>query len=90
MRRILLPTTALLVAAIALAGCSAGAGSDESSGGAPAPVQDSDSGEMSPESSADGDAKTGEITTDFAATDRQVITTGYVTITVEDPIKGAT
>ena len=91
MRRILLPTTALLVAAITLAGCSAGAGSDESGGAAPAPQQqDSQSGEVLPESSSDGDIKTGETTTDFAAVDRQVITTGYVTITVEDPTKGVT
>ena len=90
MRRILLPTTALLVAAITLAGCSAGAGSDESGGAAPAPQQqDSQSGEMMPESS-DGDIKTEDTTTDFATTDRQVITTGYVTITVEDPTKGVT
>ena len=88
MRRILLPTTALLAAVIALAGCSA-PGADDSSGGAPAPVQNSDSGEMSQESSADGDAKTGDLTTEFAATDRQVITTGYVTVTVKDPIAGA-
>jgi hypothetical protein len=91
MRRILLPTTALLAAAIALAGCSAGAGSDESGGVAPAAPQqqDSQSGEMLTEPS-DADIKTGDTTTDFAAVDRQVITTGYVTITVKDPTKGVT
>jgi hypothetical protein len=84
MRRILLPTTALLVAAIALSGCSA-AGSDEATGGsAPQPAQDSKSGEFSSESStADGDSTSVELT------DRQVITTGYVTITVEDALDGA-
>ena len=89
MRRILLPTTALLAAVIALAGCSAPS-SDESGGAAPAPQQQgSDSGELSQESSADGDVKTGDTTTEFAAADRQVITTGYVTVTVVDPIAGA-
>ncbi len=86
MRRILLPTTALLAAAIALAGCSAGAGSDESGGGAPAPMQGSDSGEMQ---SSDGDATKTEFATSPEFADRQVITTGYVTVTVEDPIDGA-
>ena len=83
MRRTLLTTTALLVAALTLAGCSAGGSSDESSGGAPAPMQDYDTGEMSQESS-DGDAATS-----IEYTDRQVITTGYVTVTVDDPIAGA-
>ena len=83
MRRILLPTTALLVAAFALTGCAAAApGYTESSDGAPAPMTDSDTSEMSSEGSG-GDAAAIE----FA--DRQVITTGYVTITVEDPITGA-
>jgi hypothetical protein len=85
MRRILLPTTALLAAVIALAGCSAGAGSDESAGGgAPAPAQDSQQteGEISSEAT-DGDLASPD------AVDRQVITTGYVTITVEDPLDGA-
>ena len=89
MRRTLLSTTALLVAALALTGCAAGAGSDESGGVAPAPMQDSESSEMMPESS-DGDLASGETTTDYAATDRQVITTGYVTITVDDPSKDVT
>lgn len=87
MRRILLPTTALLAAVIALAGCSAGAGSDESAGGAPAPAQDSQQteGEFSSEASepSDGDVASTEII------DRQVITTGYVTVTVKDPLDGA-
>jgi hypothetical protein len=84
MRRILLPTTALLVAAFALTGCAASAPSyTESSDGAPAPMQDTDTSEMSQESSAGGDAAVIEFT------DRQVITTGYVTVTVEDPISGA-
>jgi hypothetical protein len=85
MRRILLPTTALLVAAIALAGCSAGAGSSDSGGGAPAPAQDSDNGSISSESSG-GDVA---VSPEFESTDRQVITTGYVTVTVDDPIAGA-
>jgi hypothetical protein len=90
MRRILLPTTALLAAAIALAGCSAGGSSDESGGGAQSPQQQgSESGEMLTQPS-DGDIKTDDTTTDFAAVDRQVITTGYVTITVKDPRAGVT
>jgi hypothetical protein len=85
MRRILLPTTALLAAVIALAGCSAGAGSDESTiGGAPAPAQDSDAGDFSSESS-DGSA----VSPELEIVDRQVITTGYVTVTVDDPLDGA-
>ncbi|MDQ2699024.1 MAG: DUF4349 domain-containing protein [Actinomycetota bacterium] len=83
MRRIILPTTALLVAAFALTGCAAAGGSSDSSDRAPAPMLDSDTSESSAEYSSGGDAMA------IDAIDRQVITTGWVTITVDDPIEGA-
>lgn len=82
MRRILIPTTALLVAAFALTGCSAGGGSDEYQS-APMTDQGSDSGRVTEYSGGAADAISTELL------DRQVITTGWVTITVDDPSKDA-
>jgi hypothetical protein len=70
---------AIIVATLALAGCSANPTSTNESGGvvssdgAPSGLRDGGSGELAPaESKADSD--------------RQVITTGYVTITVDKPV----
>lgn len=76
MRRTITITTALLLSALALTGCSAASGPENESR---APQQ-YDSGVTAPESS-DGTAT--EIGGDVI--DRQVITTGWVTIVVDDP-----
>lgn len=79
MRRILIPSTALLIAALTLTGCSAGSADSvsDASGGAAAP-------ELVVEG-ADSVAVDGE-----SAVDRQVIVTGWVTVTVEEPRDAAT
>jgi len=80
MRRILIIPTVLIVTALALAGCSAGGGADYSStdqsGGAPAPV-------------AEGMQSGSSDSTAANSVDRQVITTGWVTITVDEPMDAA-
>lgn len=78
MRRILIIPTALVLSALALAGCSAGGASDEA-GMAPAPVTD---GQVI---SSEADSEVA----DTSAVDRQVIVTGWVTITVEEPLDAA-
>jgi hypothetical protein len=78
MRRILILPTALVLSALALAGCSAGGASDEA-GMAPAPVTDGQV--ISSEAGSDAG--------DTAGVDRQVIVTGWVTITVEEPVDAA-
>jgi hypothetical protein len=82
MRRTLIPAALLLAATISLAGCSAGA-SDESSIGAPeiATQPSTDTGFGTEEGGATQDADT---------RDRQVITTGYVTVTAREPAEAAT
>ena len=88
MRRIITIPTALVLATIALTGCSAAnsGSSDSDSGGVAAPqVQP---GTEFSEGTADGvkdEAGNGQV----AAGDRQVITTGWVTITVDDPTDAA-
>jgi hypothetical protein len=82
MRRTLIGSTVLLAAALALTGCSAGA-SDLAGGG--------DSGEYSmpqaPEAGVvDGAALDQDAGTSANAADRQVIISGNVTITADDPI----
>ena len=79
MRRTLIIPTALLLSALALTGCSAGADSSAyDSGGVAAPMPATDT--LSQEAgSADGQA----------TIDRSVITTGWVTITVSDPMDAA-
>lgn len=79
MRRILLPT-ALLATALVLTGCSAGAGwnsSDQSAPEAPVAVDGGTSQEFSGADTA---------VTDL---DRQVITTGWVTVKVDSPLEAA-
>jgi hypothetical protein len=80
MRRTFIIPTALLLSALALTGCSAGSSEFDSgvvSGGAePAPAIDPQAQEFSDGSKAE---------TGGDVIDRQVITTGYVTITVSQP-----
>ncbi len=78
MRRILIIPTALVLSALALAGCSAGGASDEA-GMAPAPAADGQF--ISSEGGSDA--------VESSAVDRQVIVTGWVTITVEEPMDAA-
>lgn len=80
MRRILILPTALVLSALALAGCSAAGdySSSSDSGGVSAPM--TDSGVESSEAQS----------LDASAVDRQVITTGWVTVTVEEPMDAAT
>jgi hypothetical protein len=84
MRRTFIIPTALLLSALALTGCSAASGGYDtgtvSEGAQPAPMTD-----QSLESSGGMKSEA-----DAAATDRQVITTGYVTLTVDDPQDAAT
>jgi hypothetical protein len=85
MRRIPIVTTALLLAALTLTGCSAGysESASDSGGGVSAP-------EMVVEGS-DSAAVDGGSTVDSESTvDRQVIVTGWVTVTVEEPRDAAT
>ncbi|HQG69073.1 MAG TPA: DUF4349 domain-containing protein [Rhodoglobus sp.] len=79
MRRTLIIPTALLLSALALTGCSAGADSSAyDSGGVAAPMPATDT--LNQEAgSADGQS----------TVDRSVITTGWVTITVTDPMDAA-
>lgn len=84
MRRTLVIPTALILTALALAGCSAGA-SDE------AYTVDQSGGVAAPEVATDSDfqsSESGDVVKD--AIDRQVITTGYVTVTVDEPLDAAT
>lgn len=80
MRRTLIGSTVLLAAALVLTGCSAGAGGayDEGVVGAEAPVAEGDS----------ADGLTGGVI-DAPAAERQVIISGNVTITAEDPLKAS-
>lgn len=79
MRRTLIIPTALLLSALALTGCSAGADSSAyDSGGVAAPMPANDTLNLEA-GSADGQS----------TVDRSVITTGWVTITVTDPMDAA-
>ncbi len=88
MRRTLIGSTVLLAAALALTGCAAAGGSADQAGGG-------DTGEFSqpqaPEAGIiDGDGASLEQDAGTSATaDRQVIITGNVTITADDPIKAS-
>lgn len=79
MRRTLILPAALLAAALTLTGCSAGMNesASDSSGGVSAPEMMSEGTESL---AADGDS----------TADRQVIVTGWVTVTVEEPRDAAT
>lgn len=81
MRRTIPITALLLLSAAALAGCSAAPSSDE----VRAPITSQDSGATAPELVEGGTAD--EIGGDVI--DRQVITTGWVTITVDEPMDAA-
>ncbi len=73
---------AAIVATLALAGCSATSGASDASGG-------SVSVEKAPELLRDSQSTEFVQTDTIATPDRQVITTGYVTITVEKPMDAA-
>lgn len=78
MRRILFVPTALLLSALALSGCAAGSDMMASDSGGSAPVVAPESSEMVAGDSA--------VTRDA---DRQVIITGWMTVTVEQPLDAA-
>jgi hypothetical protein len=75
--------TALVLATLALAGCSAGSSSSDTSTIATAPEVASGT------QFAEGGVASDATKSDVATADRQVITTGYVTITVDDPMGAA-
>ncbi|MGV8896361.1 MAG: DUF4349 domain-containing protein [Rhodoglobus sp.] len=79
MRRILIFPAAAILATLALAGCTAGSGASDESGGTV-------SSESAPMISVEGDKMASD---SIAEPGRQVITTGYVTITVDKPLDAA-
>ncbi|MDJ0336165.1 DUF4349 domain-containing protein [Salinibacterium sp. G-O1] len=79
MRRILIFPAAAILATLALAGCTANSGASDQSGG-------SMSSEGAPMISVEGDKM---VSDSIAESPRQVITTGYVTITVDKPVDAA-
>ncbi|MBC7589431.1 MAG: DUF4349 domain-containing protein [Salinibacterium sp.] len=94
MRRILIFPTAAVWVTLALAGCSASSGGSSDSPGIDspsvsteqAPFVSRDGGELTDGESAAGDSLATDSTAD---SDRQVIVTGYVTITVDKPVDAA-
>ncbi|MGI9822437.1 DUF4349 domain-containing protein [Agromyces sp. Marseille-Q5079] len=88
-RRFAVATAVAVASAALLAGCTVGSGGDESSTAidpaADAPMADGGS------DSAVGDAALERVDGDAATTDadRSVVTTGWVSITVEDPVEAA-
>jgi hypothetical protein len=89
MRRILIGTTVLLAATLALTGCAAAGGASDEAG-APMPA---DGGAQAPGFQADGDSAGGGESAEGgdsgSSVDRQVIISGNVTITAEDPLKAS-
>ena len=83
MRRTLIGSTVLLAAALALTGCSAGVGAGGGDTGENSVPQAPDSGVA-----ADGGALEADTSTSATA-ERQVIISGNVTITADDPIKAS-
>ncbi len=81
MRRSLVIPTALLLSALALTGCSAASDSSYPNENLSAPA---------PEAGGSVQDSSGTVAVDGSVIDRQVITTGYVTITVADPLDAAT
>jgi hypothetical protein len=84
MRRTLIGSTVLLAAALALTGCSAAGGASDAGGYdqgvvAPAPAEQEGAGGVV---QADGDSAA-------PAADRQVIVSGNVTITADDPLRAS-
>lgn len=87
MRRTLIGSTVLLAAALALTGCSAaGAGSAGDYEMPGAPVAEGDGGAVDYQ---DGDSSGGGQGVDAPSAERQVIVSGNVTITAEDPLEAA-
>lgn len=94
MRRTLLATTAVLVATLALAGCTAGSGASTADQSGPAPALEGGAGGGDFSSEGGGAAEVAAGGTESgtgsdaaaAAAERQVIITGDVTITADDPI----
>jgi len=86
MRRTLIIPTALVLSALALSGCAAAGGSDST-----VEMVAPDSYESAPNVDTDGGAVAFDdaTRTETTETDRQVITTGYVTITVDEPMDAA-
>lgn len=80
MRRILFVPTALLLSALALSGCAAGSDQMASDSGGSAPMVAPDA---QLQSSEGGDAAS------VRDADRQVIVTGWMTVTVEQPLEAA-
>lgn len=80
MRRASTLSVALLLCALALTGCTAGASDEGVSAPQPGEVAELEGGAGVVDSAEDGPA---------AAIDREVITTGYVTVTVDDPLDAA-
>lgn len=87
MRRTLIGSTVILAAALALTGCSAASGSGGGDSGDYSVPQEAQAPGIAEGDSAGGalDADTGTTST----VDRQVIITGNVTITADDPIKAS-
>ncbi len=86
MRRILLPAALLVAASIALAGCSAGSNSSAPSiGQAPGVAPVGTQGQV-----IDSNGKVVGSASGATAVDRQVVTTGVMTITAKDPLAAAT
>ena len=80
---------AVVVAAVALlAGCSLGSGGDEASTGL-APMADAPMIDQAPEALDGTSSENAGSDSDAAAVDRSVITTGWVAITVDDPVAAA-
>lgn len=86
MRRLAPAAAAAAFLALLLAGCSAGGSSDSG-----VPAVEAPSGKVAPEPGPDGGAAEDAVgeSTDSQLTDRSVITTGWVSITVDDPIASA-
>lgn len=92
MRRILIGSTVLLAASLALAGCSAAAGSAGDEAGGPV-AQAPDNGFVAGGDAAGGSdsgSSGGQTGTESdPSVDRQVVITGDVTITADDPLKAS-
>lgn len=85
MRRTLITSTALILSALALTGCAAAGGAyDSSSGGFTDPAAP-DAGSVTEFSQPSSEGE--KLSLD--SIDRQVITTGYMTLTVEEPLDAA-
>ncbi|GAA4382897.1 DUF4349 domain-containing protein [Agromyces bauzanensis] len=86
MRRLAPAAAAAAMIALLFAGCTAGGSSDSG-----VPAVEAPSGGVAPEPGLDGEAAQEAVddSADSQLTDRSVITTGWVSITVDDPIANA-